>query len=234
MFNRIARFVKNISFILLSLQGKFLQKRLIKRMGYKPNSSVKGCTIDLKKEANEANTEKLNNEVKAVLKRCNNNPQEILKFIQEHKTNVYFIKYGTKIFKLLKEEEGFIGERKGLKALILNLLTTKKFKFKTDAMFILNDDELDIYNIIHYFHKWNAYKNGLGGFDEKSQKLLKRFNSKNEDDIISRLSLTDIALLKEAIARDVQSINFVVQYSKETAGARNALEKLKSDDGANI
>ena len=66
MFNRIARFVKNISFILLSLQGKFLQKRLIKRMGYKPNSSVKGCTIDLKKEANEANTEKLNNEVKAV------------------------------------------------------------------------------------------------------------------------------------------------------------------------
>ena len=69
---------------------------------------------------------------------------------------------------------------------------------------------------------------------EKSQKLLKRFNSKNEDDIISRLSLTDIALLKEAIARDVQSINFVVQYSKETAGARNALEKLKSDDGANI
>ena len=212
MFNRIARFVKNISFILLSLQGKFLQKRLIKRMGYKPNSSVKGCTIDLKKEANEANTEKLNNEVKAVLKRCNNNPQEMLKFIQEHKTNVYFIKYGTKIFKLLKEEEGFIGERKGFKALILNLLTTKKFKFKTDAMFILNDDELDIYNIIHYFHKWNAYL----------------------FDIISRLSLTDIALLKEAIARDVQSINFVVQYSKETAGARNALEKLKSDDGANI
>ena len=44
----------------------------------------------------------------------------------------------------------------------------------------------------------------------------------------------NIALLKEAIARDVQSINFVVQYSKETAGARNALEKLKSDDGANI
>ena len=89
MFNRIARFVKNISFILLSLQGKFLQKRLIKRMGYKPNSSVKGCTIDLKKEANEANTEKLNNEVKAVLKRCNNNPQEILKFIQEHRNYIF-------------------------------------------------------------------------------------------------------------------------------------------------
>lgn len=234
MFNRITQFVKNISLILLSLQGAFLQKRLIKRMGYKQNASVKGCTIDLKKEANEANVEKLNNEVKTIVKRCKNNPKEILKFVQEHKTNVYFLKYGKKIFKLLNEDEGFIGERKGFKALIINFLTTNQFKLKTEPMFLLDDTELDVYNIIHYFHKWNAYKNGLGGFDEKSQKLLKKFNTKNDDDIISKLSLTDIDLLKQAIARDVQSINFVVQYSKETAGAKKALEKIKNENGTNI
>ena len=78
---------------------------------------------------------------------------------------------------------------------------------------------------MHYFHKWYAFKDGLPGFDEKSQKLLKKFNSKNEDDLISKLSLTDIEGLKNAIARDVQSINFVVKYSKENAGAKKALEK---------
>ena len=231
---KLAKFVKNISFILLSWQGKFMQKRLIKRLGYKPNSSVKGCTLDLRKEAAMADAEKLNNEVKTVLKRLKNNPDAIIDFIQEHKTNVYIIKHADKLLKFLHEEEGFISERKGIKSLILNLICTKKFKFGTEPMIILNQGQFDIYNIIHYFHKWNAYKNNMPGFDEKSIKLLKKFNSKNEDDIISRLSLTDIDLLKAAIARDVQAINFVMQYSKENAGAKQALEKLKTDKGANI
>jgi len=234
MFGRIARFVKNISFMLLTWQGQFLQKRLVKRLGYKPNSTVKGCTVDLRKEAAEADVEKLNNEVKTVLKRLKNNPELIIEFIKEHKTNVYKIKHAGKILKFLKEDEGFITERKGLKALILNLAATGTVKFKTEPMIILPAGEVDIYNLIHYFHKWNAYKEGMPGFDERAQKLLKKFNAKNEDDIISRLSLTDIALLKDAIARDVQSINFVIQYSKENAGAKQALEKLKTDKGANI
>lgn len=234
VFHSIARFVKNISFMLLSWQGQFLQKRLIKRIGYKPNSVVKGCTVDLRKEAEEINSEKLDNEVKLILKRCKNNPQMIIQFIKEHKTNVYMIKNCNKILKFLNEEEGLISERKGLKSLFLNLIVGNGFKFKTEPMIILNEGEADIYNLMHYFHKWYALKDGLPGFEEKYQKLLKKFNSKNEDSLISKLSISDIEGLKNAIARDVQSINFVVKYSKENAGAKKALEKLKTDKGASI
>ena len=50
MFHKIARTVKTFSFMLLSWQGRFLEKRLVKRLGYDGKKIVKGCTLDLKKE----------------------------------------------------------------------------------------------------------------------------------------------------------------------------------------
>ena len=234
MFSRLAKFVKSLSFIMLSWQGNFLQKRLIKKTGYKPGAAVHGCSVDFKMEAELADIKKLNDEAGAILKRCHNNPLKIIEFIKEHKTDVYIINFNNLIFKFINPEEGFLSSRTGLSALFLSFITIKKFRFKTKPMFILNSDNIDIYNLIHYFHKWLAFKEGLPGFDEKSQKLLKKFNTENEDSIISKLSITDIDLLKAAIARDVQSIDFVSQYSKENAGAKNAYKKLKSDNGANI
>lgn len=232
--HKIARFVKSISFMLLSMQGEFLQKRLIKRMGYKPNANVKGCTIDLRKEAEEADVDKLDNEVRLILKQCKNNPELIVEFFKEHKTEVYRVKNSKKVLKFIGEEEGFIVERKGLSALKLNMVIGNGFSFDVKPMVVLDADELDVYNLMHYLHKWCAYKNGMNGFEEKAYRLLKKFNIKNDDEIIQRLSISDIELLKNAIARDVQSINFVVKYSKENAGAKNALEKMQSDDGASI
>jgi hypothetical protein len=203
-------------------------------MGYKPNSTIKGCTLDLKKEAEQLNVDKLDAEVRTILKRCKNNPEEIIKFIQEHKTNVYKIKRLDKILKFINEEEGFISERTGMKAVLLNYITTQTLSTKSEPIILLPEGEVDIYNLIHYFHKWCAFKDGMSGFDEKSQTLLRKFNTKNEDKLIQKLSLTDIELLKSAIARDVQSISFVSKYSKENAGAKNALEKLQTDDGASI
>ena len=232
--HKIARFVKSISFMLLSMQGEFLQKRLIKRMGYKPNANVKGCTIDLRKEAEEADVEKLDNEVRLILKQCKNNPELIVEFFKEHKTEVYRVKNSKKVLKFIGEEEGFIVERNGLSALKLNMVIGNGFSFDVKPMVVLDADELDVYNLMHYLHKWCAYKNGMKGFEEKAYRLLKKFNIKNDDEIIQRLSISDIELLKNAIARDVQSINFVVKYSKENAGAKNALEKMQSDDGASI
>jgi hypothetical protein len=216
------------------MQGEFLQKRLIKRMGYKPNANVKGCTIDLRKEAEEADVEKLDNEVRLILKQCKNNPELIVEFFKEHKTEVYRVKNSKKVLKFIGEEEGFIVERKGMTALKLNMVIGNGFSFDIKPMVILDADELDVYNLMHYLHKWCAYKNGMKGFEEKAYRLLKKFNTKNDDEIIQRLSISDIELLKNAIARDVQSINFVVKYSKENAGAKNALEKMHSDDGASI
>ena len=155
-------------------------------------------------------------------------------FFKEHKTEVYRLKNSKKVLKLIGEEEGFIADRRGISALKLNCVLKKDFSFEIKPMIVLDADELDVYNLMHYLHKWCAYKNGLKGFEEKAYRLLKKFNTKNDDEIIQRLSISEIEMLKNAIARDVQSINFVVKYSKENAGAKNALEKMQSDDGASI
>ncbi len=233
MFHKIARTVKTFSFMLLSWQGKFLEKRLVKRLGYDGKKIVKGCTLDLKKEEIE-NSEKVDKEVALILKNCRNNAEALIKVFEAHNTPVYQIKNSEKILKKIHEREGLITERTGLNALLINLVTTKTFSLKSPTMIVVEAGELDVYELMHALHKWVALKNGLAGLDEKSQKLLRRFDSEKDDNIIGRLSLTDIDKVRSAIARDVQSINFVVKYSKEHAGAKKALEKMKNEGGANI
>ena len=116
----------------------------------------------------------------------------------------------------------------------MSLITKSGFKFETPDFVILEEEEPDIYKLINALYKWYSKKEVMEGFDEKSQKLLKKFNPKNEDKLIKKLSLEDITLLKNAIARDVQAIEFVSQYSKENAGSKKALEKMQSDKGASI
>ncbi|MBO6272400.1 hypothetical protein J6O48_06440 [bacterium] len=234
MLHKISRIVKNISFMLLSWQGEFLQKRLIKRLGYKPKQIVDGCTVDISQEEHNLQ-EKVDNEVRILLKKLENNPKKIEEFFRENNIKIYQIKRAEKKLKSLGETVGFITERTGWKALFLNMLLKNKPKLKTQTCIVLDSGELDIYILINCVHKWFAQKEGLLGFDEKSQRLLKKFNKvKNEDKLIGRLSIPEIEQLKNAIARDVQAIEFVSKYSRENAGAKNALEKMQSDKGASI
>lgn len=233
MFHRIARVVKTFSFMILSWQGQFLQKRLVKRLGYDGKKVVKGCTLELSKD-DLTDTKKLAEEVSLILKNCKNDAEAVAKFFEHHKTNVYQVKDVEKVLKRINEREGLITERTGFSAMYLNFITTKRFSFKSPMMIIVEAGDLNIYDLMHALHKWVALKNGLPGLDEKSQKLLRRFDKEKDDDVIGRLSLKDIDKVRAAIARDVQSIDFVVKYSKEHAGAKQALEKMKNEGGANI
>ena len=56
---------------------------------------------------------------------------------------------------------------------------------------------------------------------------------KYEEDI-SKLSLGEIIALKEAIARDVEAIDFVVNLSKEYDASKKLLKKLKSGASINL
>ena len=231
MFHKIARFVKSMSFMMLNWQSNFLQKRLIKKIGYK--KVVDGCTVDISQEM-KARKEKIDADVRAILKQCKNNPILVLEYFEKNNLRCYFVKRANKVLKRIGETEGFITKRTGYSALALSLITKSGFKFETPDFVILEEEEPDIYKLINALYKWYSKKEGMEGFDEKSQKLLKKFNPKNEDKLIKKLSLEDITLLKNAIARDVQAIEFVSQYSKENAGSKKALEKMQSDKGASI
>lgn len=89
--------------------------------------------------------------------------------------------------------------------------------------------------MLHQFHKWYGFKKNLPGYDEKSQDLFKEnLETDMPDSSVQEMSIEEILSLKEAIARDTQAAEFVIQLAKESTGARKALEKMKNEGGADI
>ena len=177
-------------------------------------------------------------EVKNIVKTCLTNPELLLKFVEQQGTPVYKVAYADKILKKIDEEEGFITPMKGFKALYLNFMTglfaQKKLhlSFKSREMFVLRNGEINIYYMLHQFHKWYGFKKNLPGYDEKAQELFKENLDQMSD--TKEMTVEEILALKEAIARDAQAADFVIQLAKESTGAKKALDKMKKDGGAQI
>ena len=95
-------------------------------------------------------------------------------------------------------------------------------------MFILRKGSVDIYYMIHQFHKWYSFELGLPGFDYKDQQNFKRIFKTLKQEDITNLSIQEIISLKEAIARDIEAIDFVVNLSKEYDTSKKLLNKIKS------
>lgn len=232
MFDFIQKFIYSV----LTLQEKFLVKKLNRNFKsvYSNSTSKKvfgqAASLELNTKTDKNKT-KLEHDVKTILKKYKNEPEKLLEFVQRSGTKVYKIKFADKILKLIGHEEGFVSATKGLKALFLNVVIpmTKKekisFSLKSEAMFVLRDLPLDNYCTIQQFHKWYAMKLNLPGFNEEAQNNFQKFLHSNDSDIKS-LSVEEILDLKEAIARDVEAINFIVDLAKSTTGSKNALKKI--------
>ena len=66
------------------------------------------------------------------------------------------------------------------------------------------------------------------------QKLFKENLNPKKNRPIEKLKIDEIISLKEAIARDKEAADFVIKLAKETDGAKNALNKIISNKGANL
>lgn len=235
-------FIQKLIYSFLALQEKILRKKLKRNFKsiYSNSTSKKKVTQSVSLELTaktEKNKTKLKNNIEVILKKYENNPQKLLDFVQRSGTKVYKIPFANKILGLIGYEEGFI-IAEGLKGLYVNIIIPVfagekiKFSFKTEPMFVLRDLPLDNYHMIQQFHKWYAMKLNLPGFDFESQNNFQKFLNSNDEDIKS-LSVEEILGLKEAIARDVEAINFVVDLAKSTTGSKNALKKITTG-GASI
>lgn len=195
-------------------------------------------TLTITSETNKI-LDTITSEVINIVKTCETDPKKLLDFVQNHGTPVYKIKNADKLLKRIKEEEGFISPISGLKAFYLNFFTALlskkrlKFSFKSEAMFVLKDAEPSIYFILHQFYLWYGYTKGLPGYDEKSRSLLKAHIDVMSESDVNGMSVEEIIGLKEAIARDREAAEFVIQLAKESSGAKKALEKMQQG-GANI
>jgi len=230
------KIIKKITLFILSIQEKILSLKLKGAMGNTFTNSTsktvltKDYTVNFNSET-EKNKQKLKDEVTLILKEFNNDVDKILGYIELEGTKVYNLKFAEPILKLLGEEKGFLTAIDGFKAFILNLILEKKFSFKSDDIFVVEDKNVEPYSLIHQFHKWYAKKLNLPGFDKKAQKIFKKYLKHDRD--VSKLKMEEIVSLKEAIARDTDAINFVVDLAKNSEGSKEALKKI-IDGGAKI
>lgn len=230
-------FIQKFIYYFMSLQEKTLRRKSFRNTetNYSNATSkrVFGFAASLEISSQTKNNKiKLESSVKNLLKKYDNDPDKLLEFVKKSGTDVYRIPFADKILGLIGYEEGFISSMDGFKALYLNivvsLLSREKINFSLHIkpMFVLRNMPPDIYCMVQQFYKWYAMKLNLPGFDSQSQKNFQKFLAPSQDENIKELSIEEILGLKEAIARDVEAINFIVDLAKNTSGSKNAMKKI--------
>ncbi len=232
-------------FFLDFIKNIFNKKNNINQVLYK-NSTTKhvinsSCNLKLSSQT-EAIKSKINAEVKTIVKQHINNPEELIEFAKLKGISVYRIKNADKWLKKIGEEEGFIIPLKGIKAIILNLITgfigtsQIKLSYNSREMMIFNAEELEIYTIARALYKYYAYKNKMPGYDYKTQEIFKKiYNSAGKTtNPLSKCTINDMYACKEAISRDLESINFTAEISREYENAKKVLKQIQLNQSATV
>lgn len=212
---------------------------------YKKKSSSKtfitaGETLYLNAQE-KLDAKKVIENAKSVFKEHLNEPEKIFDYIKSEGTPVFKLTKAHTMLWFVGQEEGFIPPQKGFNALALSCLIKFfakeeiKVGFETSGMFVFRDTVLSPYFLAYHLYHWMAYSKNLSGYDEKTAKQFKNIFVL-EKDITARknLSIDEILSLREAIAREVDAIDMVVQLAKEVSGAKKASDKLKKDGDISI
>jgi len=169
------------------------------------------------------------------------NPEDLLKSLAQNGVSVYRTKYSKVILSHIDEEEGFIVGQEGFYGLKLNILLSVfgfqpfSMAFKTKPMFILSDEDFNIFAFAEQFYKYLAHKHKLSGMDFRTQKKFSRINkyAPDSDTIYDKMPLNDLLALKEAVARSIEAVNFAAEFTKEFKVSKKAFDNMKND-GASI
>ncbi len=192
-----------------------------------------GANVTLNSKSKSISQEVYNN-VNDIVKQTNCDGEKLLGYVKASGTKIYTVINAEKLLKNISAEEGFIPEQKGFDALYLSFITMSGLKLKTEPMFVFGKKNPERYLVLYNFYKWYSMKSGLGGFEyeiqKKYNKLMKNINKANVDN----LPLEDIAGLQEAIARDSEATDFVLNYEKENEVSKKVSEKISQDGGASI
>ncbi len=165
---------------------------------------------------------KVENISEKIIKKYLGDIPKTIKLIEKKGIRVYQTRFAVKLLSNINEKQGFLTPLKGFKAFYLNfwinLLCDKKlvFKFETPEMFIFTSKAIDNFYLASQVYRFVAFKKKLAGFEyevqEEFKKIYKNPNVKN----FNKLTAGDIFALKEAIARDVESIDFATKIFEET------------------
>lgn len=182
---------------------------------------------------------------KDAIKAHYNDPELLASFIESHQTQVYCLQ-GSLLSSfglwVLGFEPGFIAPVKGLRYRLLQHFLRFQAQFhwrmsfhqhqshqkdkqgeKTDChfrhgVFVLTRPLFTVGFISHQLHHWLAFRSGMQGYSERSQKLYRKFWSKGNGTLgqeVYKMKAIDMMDLKSAISRDLEALQFLKSIADE-------------------
>lgn len=231
-------FAKYIKYTILSIREKVLSKLLSKHLDTSFTNSTSKTVISSTETVTfstetEKNIKLVYDNVSDIMKTCENNPIKYLEYIEAQGTKVFRIHNASKILEKINEDEGLITELHGKKALYLNFAISRRISLTFKPAIIMGFGEIEPYYMLREFYKWYSLKMGLPGFDFEAQENFKKYLKNVNDPSIKKLNYKAMLELKEAIARDSEANEFVINAVKSKEGSENVFKKM-NDGGANI
>jgi hypothetical protein len=222
----------------LDLKKKAMIKE-IKDKGnvYSGNTGKKFISANETVEINSKTQElikSVKSDVEAINKNAGGYCEKLLAYIEAEGTKVFRIKNASKLLGKINEHTGFITGLDGAKAIYIKTIVGESFGLKSEPIFIIDSEiKTDYYMLLREFYLWYSYKKGLDGFDFKTQELFKRYMNSNKNLDVKNMNYDSMCALQEAIHRDSEANQFVMEFIKQKEGGENVLKKMQ-DGGADI
>jgi len=227
-------FREKIKRLILSLRAKTLSNMIEKSFTNETSKTIISSTETMTLNTKTLKIiETVNQNVSDIAKNTNGDPQKLIDYIEAQGTRVYKIKNAGKILEKINEHTGLITELCGIKALYVNIITGQGLGIKTKPLFIISDKQTDYYLFLREFYLWYSLNMKLPGFDFKTQEKFKIYLKHSQTASFKGLKYSELLKIKEAIARDKEANEFVMNLIREKEGGANVFDKLKNG-GANI
>ncbi|MGN0014461.1 MAG: hypothetical protein ACI37T_03485, partial [Candidatus Gastranaerophilaceae bacterium] len=206
-------------------EKKYSDKKNDKQNNYfKGNAIADGARLEIKSDVSALKSEVEKISLK-IVKKYFGNIDKTLQILQNKGVKVYKTKYAVKLLKNVNEKQGFLTPLRGFKAFYINFVFSflcehkLVFKTKSESMFIFSSSPIDTFFLASQIYRYVAFKKNMPGYEaevqEKFKKIYKNPNYKN----FSSLTAGEIFALKEAIARDVEAVDFAEKLHKEQSMA---------------
>ena len=231
-------FSKKFKYFILGMREKFLHTMLSRHLDTSFTNSTSKTIISGTETVNystetQKNIKLVKENVTEIMKSCGNNPQKYLEYMEAEGTKVFRVSNAEKILQKINEDEGLITELKGKKAFYLNFILGQGFSTNFKPAVVMGIGEIEPYYMLREFYKWYSLKKGLPGFNYTAQENFKKYLKNINDPSLKKLNYRAMLELKEAIARDSEANEFVINAVKADEGAKKAFKKL-NDGGAEV
>lgn len=187
----------------------------------KKSAINQAASLEISQKTNQLK-EKTEKIAEKIVKKHLGDTDKTIEFLQKQNVRVFRTKFANGILKNISEKQGFITPLKGFKAFYLNfllaLICDKKLVFKSnsDALFVFNSKPVDKFFLAAQIYKYAAFKENMPGFEYDVQEKFKKIYYSPSMNLINSLTAGEIFALKEAIARDVESVDFAAKIQQET------------------